>query len=111
MALLPIDLQTMYASLDKVSKLTGQKQQVEQLQTAIIQEELTKKVQEKAKTVEKSTMDDQGPMHVKDRQHGGNGSSASEKDQKFQKQETTENQQIFEQIKDPSLGQKIDISG
>ena len=108
MALLPIDLQTLYASLDKVSKLTGQKQQAEQLKTAIMQDELTKKIQEKAKAVEKSNMDEQGPMHVRDRKHGGDSSSDSEK---RQKQETEEGMKNYEKIKDPCLGQKIDISG
>ena len=109
MAILPIDLQTMYASLDKVSKLTGQKQQAEQLQSVIQQEEMTKKLQEQAKAVEKSSMDDQGPVHVKDRQHGGD--SHQESDKRQEQEIESPQQQLFEQIKDPSLGQRIDISG
>ena len=108
MAILPIDLQTMYAALDKVSKLTAQKQQAEQLQSAIQQDELTKKIQEQAKAVEKSTMDDQGPIHVKDRQ--GDGNSQKEEERR-QKQEVESQEQAYEQIKDPVLGQRIDISG
>ena len=108
MAILPIDLQTMYASLDKVSKLTSQKQQVDQLQSAMHQEEMTKKLQDQAKAVEKSKMDDSAGIHIKEKnEHSGSQQNSQEHKEK----EESPKKQVFESIKDPSLGQRIDISG
>ncbi len=108
MAILPIDLQTMYASLDKVSKLTAQKEQAEKLTVAMQQEELTHKLQEQAKTVEKSNLNDDGPVHIKDKQ---DSSDTHYESQKKQESEEQQQEQEYEHIKDPSLGQRIDISG
>ncbi len=108
MAIQPIDLQTMYSSLEKVSKMTAQKQQGIQLQSAIQQEELTKRVQEKASTVEKADMDDDGLSHVKDRKNSD--AEAQTSDEREEKNEEVVEEK-FEVIKDPNLGQHIDISG
>ncbi len=108
MAIQPIDLQTMYSSLEKVSKLTAQKEQGAQLQGAIQQEELTKRIQEKATTVEKTDMDDDGLSHVKDQKKGDNHNSSSG-DREEKKDDMPE--EAFQVITDPWLGQHIDISG
>ncbi len=108
MAIQPIDLQTMYSSLEKVSKLTAQKEQGIQLQGAIQQEELTKRIQEKTTTVEKADMDDDGLAHVKDQNNGEShgGSSGHREENKEEAPEET-----YQVITDPWLGQHIDISG
>ncbi len=109
MAIQPIDLQTMYSSLEKVSKLTASKQQEMQLQSSIQQEENAKKIQAKATTVEKPDMDDEGPTHIKDQNKGSDeNTSHAEKEQQKEEEEIKEPMQV---ITDPSLGQHIDISG
>ncbi len=108
MAIQPIDLQTMYSSLEKVSKMTGQKQQGIQLQSAIQQDELTKRIHEQSTTVEKAEMDDDGIAHVKDRKSNDNENQSFEEREEH-KEEL--NEEKIEIITDPSLGQHIDISG
>ncbi len=108
MAIQPIDLQTIYTSLEKVSKITAQKQQAMQLQGAIQQEELTKRLQEKSTTVEKTDMDDEGPMNVKDRK---NGESESDTAREREEKKDDPKEDVFQVITDPHLGQHIDISG
>ncbi len=108
MAIQPIDLQTMYASLEKVSKMTSQKQQSVQLQSAIQQEELTKQIQEKAAAVEEAKMDEDELSHVKERKHHNSEGQDAEPHEEKQEEQNEEKLQI---ITDPSLGQHIDISG
>ncbi len=110
MAIQPIDLQTMYTSLEKVSKMTAAKQQGMQLQSAIQQDELTKRIQEKASTVEKTEMDeDEGLTHVKDRQKNSEADSHTSDEREEKKEEQPE--EHIEVITDPFLGRHIDISG
>ncbi len=108
MAIQPIDLQTMYSSLEKVSKMT-QHQQGMQLQGAIQQEEISKREQEKVKTVEETEMDDEGPLNIKDRSSPEKDSSNEHSEKQNQEEETgLDTKQV---ITDPNLGQHIDISG
>ncbi len=110
MAIQPIDLQTMYTSLEKVSKLT-QSQQGMQLQGAIQQEENSKRLQEQAKAVEKTTADDEGPLQIKDRNSSDAETQDSETERKSQEElgeKLLDSKQI---ITDPNLGQHIDITG
>ncbi len=110
MAIQPIDLQTMYTSLEKVSKLTAAKQQAVQLQSAIQQEDLAKKIQEKAIAVEKTEMDnDEGLSHIKDKQEHTDSESQSSSDHKEKKDEPVE--EPMQVITDPLIGQHIDVSG
>lgn len=111
MAIQPIDLQTMYTQLEKVSKMAAHQQQGLQLQKAIHQEEQAKRLQEKNQTVEKAIMDDEGLPVVADR----NKNARPEEDEEGKNQTNAQKDETipeeFEVIKDPRLGQHIDVSG
>lgn len=109
MAIQPIDLQTLYSQLETVSKTVAFQQQGVQLQNSIQQEEQSKRLQQKQQAVEAASANEEGPLAVKDRKNGnpqeqGSGGKKSESKEK-------NDDDVFEVIKDPVLGQHIDISG
>ncbi|WP_455160015.1 hypothetical protein [Treponema lecithinolyticum] len=109
MAIQPIDLQTLYSQLETVSKTVAFQQQGVQLQNSIQQEEQSKRLQQRQQAVEAASANEEGPLAVKDRkgsspQEQGSGGKKSESEEKNDKT-------VFEVIKDPRLGQHVDISG
>jgi hypothetical protein len=112
MAIQPIDLQTMYTSLEKLSKNVAFQQQGLPLQNSITEDVKTRKNGEERKTVQK-TEEQKNTEIVKDRKEHDN----SESESSSKKEKPKENKKIeeeiteYEEIKDPSLGQHIDISG
>lgn len=108
MAIQPIDLQTLYTQMDKVSKSVVQQQQGVQLQNAIEQEQQIKKNLLKKDAVE--NLDKQNEMKgVKDRNESAKNFSNS--DNKKEKNQEEKEEKQYEIIKDPGLGKNIDISG
>lgn len=107
MAIQPIDLQTLYTQMDKVSKNVVQQQQQAQLQGSMQLDGLVKKDIQKSTTVEQ--MEKQESMSsVKDGHNSNNGKNNSSKKHKS---EETQEEIVLEVIKDPALGKTIDISG
>ena len=107
MAIQPIDLQTLYSQLETVSKTVAFQQQGMQLQNSIQQEEQSKRLQQKQQAVEAASANEEGPLAVKDRK----GSSPQEQGSGDKKSEEKNDKTVFEVIKDPRLGQHVDISG
>lgn len=107
MAIQPIDLQTLYSQMDKVSKNVVQQQQQVQLHGAMELEGLAKKDIQKQESIEK-TQEQEGMAGIKDgKTSKDSGQNSSKK--KDKKDEVLELH--LEIIKDPSLGKNIDISG
>ena len=107
MAIQPIDLQTLYTQMDKVSKNVVHQQQQAQLQGAMQLDGLVKKDIQKSTTVEQ--MEKQESMSsVKD---GHNSNDEKNNSSKKQKSEEVQEEIVLEVIRDPALGKTIDISG
>ena len=107
MAIQPIDLQTLYTQMDKVSKNVVQQQQQVQLHGSMEIADLVKKDLQKNSTVEKTEKQDE-MASVKDKK---NSNEANENHSKKKKENESQENVIIEVIKDPALGQIIDISG
>lgn len=107
MAIQPIDLQTLYSQMDKVSKNVVQQQQYAQLHGSMELAGLVKKDAEKKEAIEK-TQEQEGMAEIKDNNNSQN------QEQKHSKKNQEEDQQpevALEIIKDPALGNNFDISG
>ncbi|MFI3257059.1 MAG: hypothetical protein R3Y36_02045 [Spirochaetales bacterium] len=111
MAIQPIDLQVMYTQLEKVSKMVSHREQGVQLQGAIQQAEQARQAQEKHKTVEQAKMDEDGLPLVKDRNGSGADNPGDHTESDASKDENGDSPSNIEVIRDPFLGQRIDISG
>ncbi len=107
MAIQPIDLQTLYSQMDKVSKNVVQQQQHAQLHGSMELAGLVKKDAEKTETVEKA-QEQEGMAEVKDNQNSKNQEQNQSK--KNQKQEES-TEVVLELIKDPALGKNFDVLG
>lgn len=108
MAIAPLDLQTLYSQLDKVSKNVVQ-QQVSQIKNVLDNENNAQKLAEQKKVVEQLPSEENGMNEVKNNSHNSSGNN-QQKYYKQKKEEVIEEQEP-EVIKDPSLGRKFDISG
>ena len=106
MAIAPIDLQTLYTQMDKVSKTVIQQQQGVALQNSMILDaKLQKEIENK--DVINETKKDEQMNQIKDR----NGSAGNKKnDSKKQNQKEDEKEQSYV-IRDPALGNNLDIFG
>ena len=107
MAIQPIDLQTLYTQMDKVSKNVVQQQQQAQLHGSMEIAGLVEKDIQKSSTVEKTEKQDK-LASVKDKQGSREN---NEKHSKKQNGNEEQEEFVLEVIKDPSLGKTIDISG
>ena len=106
MAIAPIDLQTLYTQMDKVSKTVIQQQQGVALQNSMILDaKLQKEIENK--DVINETKKDEQMNQIKDR----NGSEGNKKnDSKKQNQKEDEKEQSYV-IRAPALGNNLDIFG
>ncbi|MGP1587803.1 MAG: hypothetical protein ACTTHG_05605 [Treponemataceae bacterium] len=108
MAIQPIDLQTLYSQIEKVSKTVVQQQQGSVLQSAMMMDAKSMKDLEKSKTVEETKKNDKmnGIKDQKDFQNKKNSEQKNkDSNSDFSEEETPA------VIIDPALGKKIDISG
>lgn len=118
MAIQPIDLQTMYASLEKLSKDSTFQKQGMQLHKSMSEDVRTKKNGEQRQTVKK-TEDPENNQSVKERKEHQNSQNTpldtqkkeEKKENPIKEQSEEESEKEYEQITDPSLGRRIDISG
>lgn len=112
MGVSPIDLQTMFSQLEKISKTQVQQTQAAQLQSNLVQEEIARKETAKKTTVEEASPLPEGQSGVVKRRNESNQSKNNGKDKEKENEDTNEENKeepVF--FKDPSLGQKIDIMG
>ena len=107
MAIQPIDLQTLYTQMDKVSKNVVQQQQQAQLHGSMEIAGMVKKDLQKKSAVERTEKQEE-MASVKDKK---NSNETNERNLKKKKENETQQEVIVGVIKDPALGQTIDISG
>lgn len=112
MGIQPIDLQTLYAQMEKVGKAQGMQQAGNQNAR---EAELIKNREEAEKrlsTVQETEAGDERSGVVHKRQKGSDETSQDEKERQDEKQDSeTSDDHLRETIRDPSLGSHIDVSG
>ncbi len=114
MAIQPIDLQTLFSQLEKISQQQTHLQQGVQLKNAMQQDELQKKDALRKEGVEEAAKLETGPARIKDRKGSagaGNGADAGGGDAAREETEGIPEPKKNDVFTDPSLGNHIDISG
>lgn len=107
MGIQPIDLQTMFAQLDKISNSQVQQTQAAQIQAALKQEDIARKQTAAKEAVEEPSKLNDGLGSVKDQGH--HNSQQQDKRKGHEEEESEEKTSYIYQ--DPTLGQHIDVSG
>ena len=114
MAIQPIDLQTVYAQMDKLVQTVSHMQNGEKLTQAMQQERIVRENAEKAASVQKTQPNDSDIRLSKDdrRKHGnGQGENFSNKESKQTEEENLKNEKTSSIIQESYLGNHIDITG
>ena len=106
MAIAPIDLQTLFTQLDKVGRAQAAQREGQALHQAIQGVQIQKRTEEHIQQVNEAQNTGEGAEKVGDRWQKKNGGGKNEKNKKDAQEE--ENQVSV--LRDPSLGNTIDIS-
>ncbi|MCL2184268.1 MAG: hypothetical protein FWB86_00210 [Treponema sp.] len=111
MALAPIDLQTLFSQMDKVGKTQAAQKDGATVQQAVQGTELQRKTEEQIRQVNETQNAGEGPDKVNDQtgKDAGKRSEGKKKESENEPEETSETENIVF-LRDPSLGNKIDIS-
>lgn len=110
MAIQPIDLQTLFTQVEKVGKDQANQKDGLQIQQALHNIHEQKKQEARIQSVNEAQDTGQGAERIKDKNAKGNtGPEEREKKEKGNPGEQV--QEKINVIKDPDLGQNIDVSG
>jgi len=110
MAIAPIDLQAIFSQVDKVGKTQAQQREGQALHQAMQGVDIQKKTEERINQVNEAQNAGDGAEKIND--HSKKNSSGSKKDgnkNESAEQEEEEHKKLSV-LRDPSLGNKIDIS-
>jgi len=113
MAIQPIDLQAVFAQVDKVAKQAMQRDS-QQIQEAIQQTQAQKKLEDNVQSVNESQNMGEESGKIKDENRPGaehSGAGGKEKDEDPDDDSGEESKKLSHLIRDPALGRNIDISG
>jgi len=114
MALAPIDLQTLFSQMDKVGKTQAAAKDGAAIQQAIQGTELQRKTEEQIRQINEAQNTGEGPDKVKDQtgKDAGKKSEGKKKENENDSEDenSVENESHVIVLRDPSLGNKIDIS-
>ncbi|MDR3312653.1 MAG: hypothetical protein LBS64_05940 [Spirochaetaceae bacterium] len=111
MAINPIDIQTLYSSIDKVAKTTTHQQQGMSLAASIHAAEQNKQQIKKNTSVKELSSDDTQLLTVhKDTEESAEQGESGEKRQKRGRRDQSDDLPVC-LITDPGLGTRVDISG
>jgi len=110
MAIQPIDLQALFTQLDKVGKSQIVQREGQQIQAAMQQVQVQKKIEENVQSVNEAQKAGEEAGTIRDEKErqdnqGGTGGKPGEKE------DAPEEREKPELIRDPALGRNIDISG
>jgi hypothetical protein len=112
MAILPIDLQTIFAQMDKVGKSQAMQREGQQIQESIQQVQIQKKNEQNIQSVNQSQDLGGEAETIKDeKRHGGRGYNGGAKERNHEDEESSADEEGRDLIRDPALGRNIDISG
>ena len=106
MGIAPIDLQTLFSQVDKVGKAQAAQREGQALHQAILGVELQKKTEENIQQVNEAQNTGDGAEKIKDQKQGQHGGGSHEKN----KREEREEEDQVSVLRDPTLGNTIDIS-
>ena len=119
MAIQPIDLQALFTQLDKVGKSQAVQREGQQIQSALQQVQVQRRIEENVQSVNEAQDMGEEAENIRD-EHRGRGSNANQGeagddgDASLEK-ETSGNekpdQKNLNLFRDPALGRNIDISG
>jgi len=109
MAITPIDLQTMFSQVDKVGKTQAAQKEGQALHQAMQGVNVQRKMEEQIKQVNEAQNSGDGAEKVKDRNHDQDKQNPGRKNDKNNSSQEEEEQPLSV-LRDPSLGNKIDIS-
>ena len=111
MGIQPIDLQTIYAQMEKVGKMQAAEQS-SAVNNRELQEQANKlDAQRRLDTVKNSENINNEKISIGENTRGGNSASYSRRSFKNKAGETDEGEEGDDYIKDPKLGTRVDISG
>jgi hypothetical protein len=105
MAIAPIDLQTLFAQIDKVAKTQGAQREGLVMQQAIQGAQLQKKAEEEVNQVNEAQNMGEGVDKVKDKEAEHRHQEGRKREK--EKEEAEKKSSV---LNDPRLGKKIDIS-
>jgi type II secretory pathway pseudopilin PulG len=108
MGITPIDLQTLFAQMDKVAKTQVSQKEGQVIQQAIQNVQLQKKAEEDVEQVNQAQNMGEGTEKVKDRGAEHKQGEGNKKGRSGGGEQGEEEQASV--LSDPSLGKKIDIS-
>ena len=112
MAIQPIDLQTLYAQMAKVGKQQGAEQQLASMVKDAQQQQNKIDAQKKLSSVQVVDSDSNKNLRInKDGRSPDEENNGGENTKKQNTAQTEQETDSEEYIKDPSLGQRVDISG
>lgn len=112
MAIQPIDLQTLYAQMAKVGKQQGAEQQLASMVKDAQQQQNKIDAEKRLSTVQLVDSDSNKNLRInKDGRSPDEDNRGGEHPKKQNTAQTEQELDNEEYIKDPSLGQRVDISG
>ena len=106
MGIAPIDLQTLFSQVDKVGKAQAAQREGQALHQAILGVQLQKKTEENIQQVNEAQNTGDGAEKVGDQKQQRQGGGSHEKN----KREAQEEENPVSVLRDPTLGNTIDIS-
>jgi len=110
MAIQPIDLQTLFSQMDKVGKSQVVQREGQQINEALQQAQVQKKLEQDVQSVNQSQEMGKEAPSVKDEDKRGTYENKSGSGEK-KKEDDDNSEESQSLIRDPALGRNIDISG
>jgi len=111
MAIQPIDLQTLFTQMDKVAKIQIDQKEGAQIQQALQSAMIQKRTEEKIRSVNEAQNSGEGTEPINDRNKRKNKARTAEDTKLKQDKEASAGDATTEIVRDPDLGQNIDVSG
>jgi len=109
MAIAPIDLQTIFTQVDKVGRSQAAQSEGQSLAKSIQGAEIQRRTEEMINQVNEAQNTGEGAEKINDHNHRNNQGGRNDK-RKQQEEEKSEEKIKLSVGRDPSLGNKIDIS-
>ncbi|MCL2765872.1 MAG: hypothetical protein FWD40_11445 [Treponema sp.] len=107
MAITPIDLQTVFSQVDKVGKTQVAQKEGQALAQAIQGAHIQKKTEEQINMVNEAQNTGEGADKINDHSQRRNNSEKKEREKQEEKEKEEKRLSV---LRDPALGNKIDIS-
>jgi len=109
MAITPIDLQTIFSQVDKVGKTQAAVKEGQALHQSIQGNQVQRKLEEQIQQVNETQNTGEGVDKINDhnQKHGAGSGNKKNKREDEQEEEAQKDKPV---LRDPSLGNKIDIS-